>query len=1009
MKLRQSTGIGNTGWILALWIVLAVSGMHRTSAGAPPADAHGAPNSPLPASEAIKRITLPEGFSVTLFAAEPDIVQPIAMTIDHKGRLWVVENYSYPIWLGGPRGKDRILIFEDADHDGRFDRRTVFYDHGTNFTGIELGFGGVWVCATPNLLFIPDQNGDDRPDAEPVIKLDGWDTKAQHNMFNGLKWGPDGWLWGCNGILSNSRVGKPGTPENERVPINCGVWRYHPTRAVFEAVAHGTTNPWGLDFDDMGEAFITNCVIPHLFHVVPGAHFQRMFGEDLAPYRYSLLESCADHIHWAGGHWTDSREGKGKHGEAGGGHAHIGAMIYLGDNWPESYRNDVFMCNIHGKRINRDRLERRGSGYVARHDPDFLMVNDSWFRGLELKYGPDGAVYMTDWYDTGECHETDADNAHRENGRIYKISYGKTATAPVDLASLDDTALAQLQLHHNDWFVRTARRILQERAAAGRDLSKAHQVLRTILDGDADVTRRLRAAWALYASGGLDEKAAVALLDQSSEHVRAWGVRLLCDAGAPSPATMARFVELAKTDTSPKVRLSLASALERIPLKERWTLAEPLASHKEDASDAMLPLMIWYGVEPLVPADQRRAVALASNCQIPIVRRFVARRTVESDPSSGLGAVVSLLKSANDKACRDLLIGINDALRGRKHINRPEGWSAALAGLLARPDAVVVEQALLLALDLDDPTAAPVLRGLVRDRETPLDMRTRALSALVERRVTGLVPELHSLVDDTTLRGPVLRALAAYGDPTTPEVILNHYANYTESERADAVTTLAARPAWALSLLEAIERGRIPRRDVSVSVARQLLTFADPRIKQRLETVWGKLQPTSNTKVALVGKYKSMLASTQDAPADPARGRVVFNRTCLACHKLFDGGGDVGPELTGSDRANPDYILENVLDPSAAVSRDYTLTSVATTDGRLVSGIIREQTLTSLVIQTANERVVLPRDDVEAIKPSTTSMMPEGLLDPLSPREVRDLFSYLGSTKQLPLAHDGKN
>ena len=291
---------------------------------------------------------------------------------------------------GRASGKDRILIFEDADSDGRFDRRTVFYDKGTNFTGIELGFGGVWVCATPNLLFIPDRDGDDRPDGEPVVKLDGWDTKAQHNMFNGLKWGPDGWLWGCNGILSNSRVGKPGTPDDKRVAINCGVWRYHPTREVFEAVAHGTTNPWGLDFDDLGEAFITNCVIPHLFHVVPGAHFQRMFGEDLVPNRYELMESCADHIHWAGGRWTDSREGKGKHGEAGGGHAHVGAMIYLGDNWPDRYRNDVFTCNIHGRRINRDRLERQGSSYVARHEHDFLMANDPWFRGSSSSMDPTG-------------------------------------------------------------------------------------------------------------------------------------------------------------------------------------------------------------------------------------------------------------------------------------------------------------------------------------------------------------------------------------------------------------------------------------------------------------------------------------------------------------------------------------------------------------------------------------------------------------------------------------------
>ena len=242
------------------------------------------------------------------------------------------------------------------------------------------------------------------------------------------------------------------------------------------------------------------------------------------------------------------------------------------------------------------------------------------------------------------------------------------------------------------------------------------------------MTRRLRAVWALYVTGGLDEKAALALLDQPSEHVRAWGVRLLCDQGPPAPATVARFAELAKTDPSPKVRLSLASALQRLPLNERWAVAEPLASHKEDASDPMLPLMIWYGVEPLVPADQRRAVALASGCQIPIVRRFVARRTVEADPAAGLAAVVSLLKPADDKACRDLLIGTHDALRGRKHIARPDGWPDAFAGLLARPDLTVVEQALLLALDLDDPKAAP---GTAGHRSRPRDTARYEATGLV--------------------------------------------------------------------------------------------------------------------------------------------------------------------------------------------------------------------------------------------------------------------------------------
>ena len=437
-------------------------------------------------------------------------------------------------------------------------------------------------------------------------------------------------------------------------------------------------------------------MIPHLFHVVPGPISAACLAKTLPPIATPCWKACADHIHWAGGLWTDSREGKGKHGEAGGGHAHVGAMMYLGDNWPDQYRDNVFTCNIHGKRINRDRLERRGSGYVARHDRDFLMANDPWFRGLELKYGPDGAVYMTDWYDTGECHENDSDGAHRENGRIYKITHGTPKPVTVDLASQDDEALAQLQLHHNDWFVRTARRLLQERAAAGRDLSKAHQLLRTILTENADVTRRLRAAWALFVSGGLDEKAALALLDQPSEHVRAWGVRLLCDAGSAGTGRGRAIRATGQNRPSPKVRLSLASALAAHSARSTMAVAEPLASHKEDASDAMLPLMIWYGVEPLVPVDQRRAVARRPTCEIPIVRRFVAsapsRQTPRPawpplSPCSSRQATrrVPIFSSAHTMHCR-----------GRKHINRPDGWQDALAGLLTRSDLNVVEQGLLL-------------------------------------------------------------------------------------------------------------------------------------------------------------------------------------------------------------------------------------------------------------------------------------------------------------------------
>ena len=404
-------------------------------------------------------MTLPTGFKATLFAGEPDVVQPIAFCFDDRGRLWVAECLSYPNWQPDPKaGKDRIVIFEEGDN-GAFSKRTVFADNIQNISGINFGFGGIWVAATPNLLFIPIK--DDKPAGPPEIVLDGWSLKASHNVFNSLTWGPDGWLYGCNGIINDSKVGRPGTPDKDRVRINCGVWRYHPTKKKFEAVAHGTTNPWGLDFDEHGEMFITNCVIDHLWHVVPGAHYQRMYGNDLNPHVYKLMPSICDHIHWGGGNWTSSRapsndprasgvsRGSEKsdpykvHSEAGGGHAHVGCMIYLGDNWPDRYRNGVFMCNLHGNRINHDILERNGSTYVARHGKDFMLANDPWFRGIALQYGPDGGVYVSDWTDTGECHNYKV--VDRTNGRIFKITYGDVKPWKGDLAKLSDLELAKLQ------------------------------------------------------------------------------------------------------------------------------------------------------------------------------------------------------------------------------------------------------------------------------------------------------------------------------------------------------------------------------------------------------------------------------------------------------------------------------------------------------------------------------------------------------------------------------------
>lgn len=585
---------------------------------------------PVPPQRAPGLMKLPEGFHASLVAGEPDLVKPIAMALDDRGRLWVVESHSYPKWLkdGQPgKGKDRVLIFEHDHKTGRFHSAKVFLDNGTNLSGIALGHGGVWLTAVPNLIFIPVKPGEDRPAGPARVVLDGWDLSARHNVVNGLIWGPDGWLWGLNGILSNSLVGAPGTPVNKRVRFNCGVWRYHPIRRTFEVVAHGTTNPWGLDFDDHGEAFITNCVIKHLFHVVPGAHLVRMFGQDMEPHSYKLLESIADHIHWAGGSWTSSRGGKGEHSAAGGGHAHAGAMIYLGDNWPERYRNRVFMCNIHGNRINMDELRRRGSGYVALHGEDFLLAQHDWFRALNLLYGPDGGVFINDWHDTGECHNYEVT---QPAGRIFKVLYGKPRPITVDLSREEDLQLVERQLHRNDWYVRHARRLLQERSGRGELSARVQPALQRLFKEEREVTRRLRALWALHAIGATTEEFLSRALDDRQPEIRRWAVRLLGDYGAPSPAVVRRWTTLAKEESDASVRLALASGLQRLPLEQRWELGAALASRAEDAQDAYLPLMIWYGIEPLAATDAQRAARLLASTRIPLVRQYLARRIAVS-------------------------------------------------------------------------------------------------------------------------------------------------------------------------------------------------------------------------------------------------------------------------------------------------------------------------------------------------------------------------------------------
>lgn len=963
---------------------------------------------PLTPAEAARSMVVPEGFKVTLFAAEPDVKQPIAFCLDDRGRLWVAEANNYPVKRPDSTG-DRIVILSDEDGDGCFDKRTVFYDKLNFVTGVEVGFGGAWVVSPPFFYFIPDRDGDDKPDGAPQVLLDGLgiDGENSHNVASALSWGPDGWLYGTHGRTNWSMLGKPGTPAAERIRFDGGVYRYHPVRHVWEPFADGTTNPWGIDWNDVGEGFVCNCVTPHLYHVIQGAHYEPWRNRESSQYAYERIPTIADHLHFVGRH-PDEKLGSKEEDAAGGGHAHCGTMVYLGDNWPAAYRNTVFMNNVHGKRINNDLLRRSGSGYTASHGQDVMRASDPWYMGVTLKYGPDGAVFVSDWSDTGECHSRT--NTRRETGRIFKIAYGKPAPSRVDLARLGDLELVKLQLHRNDWHVQHARRLLQERAARGQDMADVRKQLRTMFAEQKEVPRKLRALWALYVVGGLDDDFLVAQLNHESEYVRTWAMRLLCEDHEPPAAALRRFRELAATGDSQFDRLYLASSLQRLAAAERWPIAEALLSRAEDARDANLPLMIWYGIEPLVNDGVERFVALAGAAKLPLVRRHIARRVASlgSAKDEGLTSLLKLVADSSDAVREDVLGGTILGLEGCRSVPMPAAWKAAYAKLSGSSNDSVREPALQLAVTFDDPVAFQFLRKQAADKTAAAAARNRAIGALVAKQPAEVAQLLIDLVGDPVTRNAAIRGLAECNHPQTVATLLAGYALFGKTAQQDAIQTLASRDEWALALLDAVEAKKIPRTDLTAYTARQLRSLKSDRVMERVKALWGEVRETPEEKTRLIANYKKRLTPEAFVRADPSAGRAVFQKLCVNCHRLFEGGGEIGPDITGSQRQNLDYLLENLIDPSASVSKDYQVQVIETKKGRTITGLIISENKAALTIQTANEKVIVPKDEIEDRITSSASMMPEGMLQSLSFEQLRNLLAYLMGAKQVPLNEDDR-
>jgi len=1024
---------------------------------------------PLPPDAALAAIESRLTAGVALIAAEPAIRNPVAACCDAAGRLIVAENLTYaekPLKTDR-RFRDRVTILEDADGDGRAERQATLVDGLEGLSSVAAGRGGLWLLCPPRLLFIPGghrppSGWPDSPDPdEPsrrreaaVAVLDGFTVSpnSHHTFANGLAWGPDGWLYGRCGASSPGEIGPPGSDPSERVPLRGGIWRYHPERRVFEAVCHGTTNPWGLDWDDLGNGYFTNTVNGHLWRVLPGAHYARSHTVEPNPWILEPLGPHADHDHFdSSKHWTESRDGRAD--AHGGGHAHTGCVIVPDEpGWPEALRGRLLTLNLHGRRINVDRLDAGPGGIVGRHEPDLARFGDPFFRGTDLLELPDRRLAILDWSDTGECHE--GTGVHRTSGRIYTLRFGSAVPpspmAPgTDLEALPAADLVRL-LQGDRWHARMALRILADRHAAGDARGELEEIVTPLDDllarGDSPALR-LRGLWGLWALERIDEPGLWALLDDPSPAIRASALRLLADpwpidtvlGGRPSRDarlrgfTLDTLERLALSETDPEVRLALACTLSRLPPSDRTRIAAALVSVTEPgplgepvgsdfgpppgpvraigADHHDLGSMILTGLLGAIPVDSDGVIDVwkaacvpgAEASHWPGLRQSIARRMTGADVLPSLPHLLAAASAEGAAGLDDCLVGLLAGWRGRHRVDPPAGWEEVrtavaeipkddrrqprLADTVARLDAL-----------FGDRRGIATLSSIVADPSLPTPRRSLALEALVDVRADEAAGLARESLREPGLALAAIRGLLVAGADEDAHRLLERLPDLDSDARDAALSALASRASWGGTLVESIERGDLPRDTLTPLLVRQLGGLGQEGLRVRVAALApsaGKPGPAAAGGASAIDVWRQRLGPERLAAADPLAGRAAWGRHCAGCHRMHGEGGSLGPDLTGSGRRDLDYLLANIVTPSATVSPDYAMKQVVLADGRVLSGIVTRRTGELIVVRTPTGEETVPTEDVEEVVNGGVSLMPEGILDRLDESEVRHLIRFL--------------
>ena len=944
-----------------------------------------------------KSFIVAEGFEVNLFAADPLLAKPIQMNFDSAGRLWVACSEVYPHIKPGEQANDKIVILEDTKGTGHADKVTIFADGLLIPTGVEPGDGGAYIANSTELLHLSASKPGGKADRRRIV-LSGFGTEDTHHILHTIRWGPDGMLYFNQSTYIHSHIE---TPYGIRRLNGGGVWQYRPETEHLEVFLRGFINPWGHEFDRFGQSFLTDGANGEgITHGIPGAAYSWAIGVN------RIL-----------------------HGVNPGSPKHCGLEILSGTHLPEDWRGNLLTNDFRGHRVCRFVLKEDGSTFASQEKPELIKTNHPAFRPIDVKMGPDGAIYIADWYNPiiqhGEIDFRDPrrDHAH---GRIWRVTARNRTLIKnpnLDKASVPELLDALRSLE--DWTRHQAKRVLKEKGA--KEVLPVLKQWISKLDREKVESEHhaLEGLWVYQSLDHVEPALLVSLLRANDFHVRAAATRVLShwhDRISHSLELLGALV----VDENPRVRLEAVRALAQIKNARAIEIA---MSALDRPVDRVLDYALWMTAKDLepywMPAFQSGKLNFGGNARhlsfalesvgnasgIQPVLRLLESKALTADREQGLWLLLArvggpeelgkVLEHANEssKDLQDQLVKAVEQSVQQRHVGQPRNIKS-LNGLLATKEIPTRAAAARIAGYWKIEPLRTALEAIANSVKASSAERQAAFDGLTElggMKSKVFFEQLAAKSNDVSTKCFAISALASIDLSAAADQARVLLTSATPNEELLSLyTAFLNRKGGVKALAKALDATKLPGDVAKLGIRAVRSSVQDA---PELVAALNKAGDLAAQKHDLTQKELQELSADVIKQGNPERGEALYRRAdmqCLKCHAIGGAGGQVGPDLASIGTSAPvDYLIESILLPNKAVKEGYHAARIETLDGKVHLGIKVRETKTEVVLRTADDKeLVVPVKDIEE-KRDSRSLMPDGLADSLTRGELLDLVRFL--------------